>query len=232
MSNPEITNNNSTQFPVFNALYEPNAIVLFAGADTFAKGVIMGKMLIALGTVTADVGNTGDGTVTAYALSVLGGLAKVGTYNLECITAVTNGGVFKLEDPDGNLVANDITILAGAGGIIVYIGNGMTFTITDAATDFIVGDNFALTITALNKWTIYVAGAADGSGIASGILPVEVVATGAGDLNRAMIIGGEIVKSLVTVDAGGSLPLEAIEQLKDAGIILRDSVILDELDNQ
>jgi hypothetical protein len=232
MANPEITNNNSTQLPVFNALYDPNAIINFTGADTYAKGVIMGKILVAAGAVAADAGNTGDGTVTSFALAAPAGDAKAGDYNLECIAAVANGGTFKLEDPAGNIIANDLVMTAGAGAATTFIVGGVTFIITDGAADFIVGDKFSLTVTEVNKWSIYVAGNVDGTGIASGILPVEVIATGAGDKNRAMIIGGEIVKSLVSVDAGGSISAEIIEQLRDAGIILRDSIILDELDNQ
>jgi hypothetical protein len=232
MANPEITNNNSTELLVFNPIYEPNATVNASGADTYAKGVIMGLIKVVAGTVVPDVGNTGDGTVTGFAIAAPAGDALIGSYNLECTAAVTNGGTFKLEDPNGNIIANDLVMTAGAGAATTFIVGGLTFIITDGATDFIVGDKFALPVTEVNKWTIYTEGNVDGSGIASGILPVETVFTGAGDKYRAILIGGEIAKALVTVDAGGSIPLEAIEQLRDAGIILRDAIVADELDNQ
>jgi hypothetical protein len=233
MPNPEISNNDTLQVPVFNPLYK-DATVNFSGADTYLRGTVMARIGVAAGAVTPDVGNTGDGTVTAFALAA-GGLAVPGDYNLECVTAVVNGGEFKLEDPNGNLVFQPLVMTVGAGAATVFTIGGLTFTITDGATDFIVGDKFALTVTDVGeKWTPYVDGAVDGSGIASGVLPAELTKAGAGDLLRRMIVGGEMAKDVMVIDGGvvGTIPESVVLSLRNFGIVVREGVRVDELDNQ
>lgn len=85
MANPEITNNDGLQLPVFNPAYE-DAILQFSGIATWALGVIMAKKAVSAGAVTPDVGNTGNGTVTALALAP-GGPPLAGAWNLECTAA-------------------------------------------------------------------------------------------------------------------------------------------------
>jgi hypothetical protein len=60
---------------------------------------------------------------------------------------VAHGAVFKLTNPDGVDIAEDITLAGGAGGTAVYTGNGITFTVTDGATDFAVDDFFNIIVT-------------------------------------------------------------------------------------
>lgn len=99
---------------------------------------------------------TGNGTLTEEAASVTGAPAKQGAWSLECIEAITNGGRFKLTDPDGIVVGSDILIAAGAGGVIVWVGAGMTFKITDGSTDFAVADVAVITVTGVDggKWEL------------------------------------------------------------------------------
>lgn len=119
-----------------------------ARSIALAPYTLLGKLASVVGTATADVGNTGDGTVTNYALGA-GGPAAVGSWNLECtIAGVTHGGTFKLEDPNGVIVDSNILMTDAAGSVLNYTGHGLSFTITDGATNFIVGDKFALTVTA------------------------------------------------------------------------------------
>lgn len=231
MANPEITNNDPRKVEVFSPRYE-DAVLTFAGADTLVAGTVMAQVVAAAGAVTADAGNTGDGTVTGFALAP-GGPPLAGNWNLECTFVVTNGGVFKLEDPNGDLVADNLTLRVGAGLATTFSVAGLTFIITDGATDFAAGDKFELAVTdAGHKWKPYAVDALDGTGDPSGILPVEVVATGAGDLNRRMIIEGEVYEDKLVIDAGGSLTEAAIKALRDKGIILRPAVAMTELDNQ
>lgn len=230
MANPEITNNDTTQIPVFNPKYKDVTLV-FDGADTWAKGTVMGLRKVAAGAVTPDAGNTGDGTVTALALAP-GGPPKVGSYNLECTFDVTNGGIFKLEDPDGNLVADNLTLRVGAGLATTFSVGGISFIVTDGATDFAAGDKFGLAVSAVNKWKFYDSSAVDGSEIPSGVLPREEVATGAGDSYRRVLIGGEIAESQLVFDQGETINDTIREQLRDYGIISIPSTALDGLDNQ
>ncbi len=79
---------------------------------------------IVSGTVASAAksgGNTGNGTFTLDGTTPLLLNAKLGVYTLRCIAAVTNGGTFRLEDPDG-MVLGDFVIPAGAGNSITLIG--------------------------------------------------------------------------------------------------------------
>lgn len=90
-------------------------------------------------TTAPTVIGTGNGTVSAI---TLGPDAQPGLYRVECITAITNGGTFKVVSPDGDTVAVG-SIVAGAGGTLVLsLQRQLNITITDAATDFAVGDYF------------------------------------------------------------------------------------------
>jgi hypothetical protein len=108
--------------------------------QTFERYAALGKVLVAAGAVTPDAGNTGDGVLDNLALAA-GGPAKVGDYVATCVAAAVDGGTFEVVDPDGQLVGN---VEVGAS----FSGGGISFDLADGATDFIVGDNFALTIAA------------------------------------------------------------------------------------
>lgn len=85
-------------------------------------------------------GNTGNGTMGSVTVS---SGAKLGVYELRIITAVTNGGTFKVTDPTG--------VIIGTGQVAsAFSAGGLAFTLADGATDFIVGDGFDITVTALD----------------------------------------------------------------------------------
>jgi hypothetical protein len=230
MANPEITNNDTTEIPVFNPKYKDVTLV-FDGADTWAKGMLLGLRKVAAGAVTPDAGNTGDGTLTALALAP-GGPPIAGDWNVECIAAVANGGTFKIEDPAGNIVANDLVMTASAGAATTFVVGGMTFIITDGAADFIVGDKFAVVMTAVNKYTIYDAGSLDGAEIPSAIMPVAQTETGAGDVLKRIIVGGEVTESELSIDDGSPITETVRNQLRDFTILSVASRSIDGLDNQ
>ncbi len=146
---------------------------------------------------------------------------------------MANGGVFKLEDPNGEIVADNITLRVGAGLITNISIAGLKFDVTEGATDFAAGDKFALNVVdEEGKWVPWVEDAYDGSGEAKGILPAEVVSTGAGDLERRILIAGEVHYEKLSVYVGGDIPQKAIEQLRDWGITVVKSQRNDILDNQ
>lgn len=126
---------------------------------------------------TAAGGNTGNGTVTL----VEGRRGtKVGTYTIECTAAVTNGGVFKVTDPDGNDIQTGITIPPGAGNSIAFDNDQLAGTITDAGTDFAVGDSFTVAVTIDPRQVkLLDKTATDGSSLIYGILAGDVDATSA-----------------------------------------------------
>lgn len=157
MANLTITNNDIGDVVLKNAEFRDDTLS-FPGADTYLDGTILARQKVAEAIVAAaDAGNTGDGTVTLATVQAGSIVPVVGAYNLECVAAVGNGGVFKLEDPNGAVVATDITMTPGAGGATIVTVAGMQFTITDGATDFIVGDKFSLTVAADGKLVVYAA---------------------------------------------------------------------------
>lgn len=80
----------------------------------------------------------GSGTGVISGLS-LGPDALPGEYTVECITAITNSGTFKVIAPDGDVVAVG-TVVAGAGGTLVLANQRhLNLTITENG-DFAVGD--------------------------------------------------------------------------------------------
>jgi hypothetical protein len=164
-------------------------------------------------TGTADAGNTGDGTVTVVGL-IAGTLPRVGTWVLECIVATAHGGTFKLTDPGGNIVRNDLVLAAGAGlATEFYIPEvGLKFTITDAGTDFASGDIFTIAITAGTKWVPFSADGINGSQIPRGIFigdDVTAAALVAGDVvNQPIIVAGvgaAFDSSLLVIEGGATL---------------------------
>jgi hypothetical protein len=84
---------------------------------------------------------TGDGTLTYARLGVEGKTG--GYYSVKCITAVTNGGVFEVRDPDGILLGT-VTIPPGAGADVEFNHPQIRFRLTDGATDFVVNDEFLI----------------------------------------------------------------------------------------
>jgi hypothetical protein len=145
----------------------------FAVGDKFTVAVSDGVPT----TGTADGGNTGDGTVT-----LVEGRRdlKVGAYLVTCTAAVTNGGVFKVTDPDGNDIQTGITIPPGAGASVAFDNDQIAGTITDGSTDFAVGDFFTITVTIDPRQVLLLSKAAtDGSSEPYGILADDVDATSA-----------------------------------------------------
>ncbi|MXP24818.1 head decoration protein [Altererythrobacter indicus] len=117
---------------------------------TVASGAVL-KACAVLGAAYGDAtsaaksgGNTGNGTVTMDATNPTLAHAKPGVYTLRCIEAATNGGTFRLEDPDGT-VLGDFTISGGAGGTAAF-AEQVKGVITDGSTDFAVGDGFDITV--------------------------------------------------------------------------------------
>lgn len=100
-------------------------------------GVIIGATFGATGAAVAGSGNTGNGTMGA--ITVTAG-AKAGVYTLEITGVAANAGSFRITDPDGVFVDDgDVAAIFSAGGL--------AFTLADGATDFVVGDSFAITTT-------------------------------------------------------------------------------------
>jgi len=91
-------------------------------------------------TVTASwtraAGTPSNGTIGTF---VTTGQPKPGVWTLECTAEASNAGTFKLVDPDGIEVADDIT--TGAQTVA-----GLGFTLSDGSEDFNTGDVAQITV--------------------------------------------------------------------------------------
>jgi hypothetical protein len=209
-------------------------LLAFPGADTYLEGTLLARKQVADAVVAAaDGGNTGDGTVTLATVAAGSVIPLVGAYNFECTAAVANGGVFKLVDPNGALVASDI-ILDVPGPTVVEVA-GLTFTVTDGAADFIVGDKFSLTVAADGDMVAYAVAGAGGAQVAKSVLTYEVTVTGAEDKPIRALKTGHVRKERLVIDgsaAGVGITNDIIDQLQDVSIIAQDVQELNQLDNQ
>lgn len=165
-------------------------------AAVLYKLTVMGYQISAVPTTgTANVANTGDGTVTAVSKLSDGKAAIVGSYNLECIAAALHGGTFKLEDPHGNLIAGNLVMTAGAGVATIFEAGGLKFTITDGATDFIVGDKFTIVVTSVAKYVPLTAVGVNGEASVAGIYLGD-------DILAATLVAGDVTDAvMLTNDA-------------------------------
>ena len=195
--------------------------VTIAASQTLARGAAIGKVLLGAVTAAAGESNTGDGTCTALAVLPGDGSAVVGAYNLECTAEAAHGGTFKLEDPNGKLISDNLVMTASTGVATVLNAGGLTFTLTDGAEDFDTGDTFAITVAAgsgqgkaLDKT------ATDGSSEIYGIL-TEAVTTGAGETQAAPVdLTGSFNTAVVTF-ASGTAYTDIEADARDKGIYFK-----------
>lgn len=230
--NMTVTNNDLGTVILKNAEFE-NEILQFPGADTYAEGTILARKAVSdTVTVTAGGGNTGDGTVTA-APAAGSVIPLVGDYTLTCVAAVTNGGIFELTDPNGNLVAGgDIEMIAGAGNATTFVYGGLEFTITDGATDFVATDTFTLAVAADGDLVAYAVDGIGGAQIPTAVLTYDVTVTGASDVAIRAMVAGDVRREDLIIDAGGTVTDVIVDQLRDAGIVALSVTELNIQDNQ
>jgi len=234
MSNITITNNDLGSVILKNATHIDELLV-FAGAATVVEGTLLARQAIdAAVVVAADVGNTGDGTVTASVVGV-SELPVAGIYELECTFAVAEGGVFKLTDPAGNIVKDNLTLRVGSGLVTTFNEVGLQIVVTDGATDFAAGDKFTATVVANGKMVPFAIGGVAGAGIPKAILTYDVTATGAGNEAIRSMISGWVRQERLIIDAdgdGSNITSEILDQLRDFTIVSEPVTELNILDNQ
>jgi hypothetical protein len=177
-------------FPIVTA-----TAILAAGI--LSRGAVLGKKYVGAvpATGTADGDNTGDGTVTV----VTGGVdTKVGVYTIECIEAITNGGVFKVVNPNGETILENVIIEAGAGGDVAFTSDELNGTITDGGTDFALGDKFTVTVPAGDNSVVLVDSTAiDGSAAPYAVLLEDANASSA-EVTVPVALSGEFDASVLS----------------------------------
>jgi len=226
------TTNNSLGTVVLDEEVHEDAILSFPGADTYVEGTILARKEVADAVTVAAGTNTGDGTVTLATVAAGEIVPKVGAYTLTVIEAVANGGIFNLADPDGNIVAGYLQMTAGAGAATAFTAAGLNFTITDGATDFVVGDSFTLTVAADGKMVIYATAGAGGAQVPKAVLTYDITQTGAADVAIRQMVSGQVRREKLVIDAGGTVTDAIVEQLRDFGIVAVSVTELNIQDNQ
>lgn len=218
---------------ILDSALHRDKLLTFAGIATVLAGTILANKRVADAVVAVAGSNTGNGTVT-LATTLGGGIVPdVGAYILKCTAVVTNGGVFALFNPNGAQVSSGIAITAGAGVATIVKVAGLQFTVTDGATDFIVGDSFTLTTTAVTgKVVPYSATGAGGAQIATDVLTYDVTSTGAGDVPIRSLVSGNVRKERLIVSPSSAVTEPVIEQLRLSGIVAIECKELGKYDNQ
>ena len=201
-------------------LFSREEIIVLAGSGgdrSLAIGEVFGKRTKSSVVVTANGGNSGDGTASAV---TLGALAESGGYTLTCIAAAVNGGTFQVQTPKGYRLP-DLEVDQP------YAGDHLNVTISDGAADFIVGDTFTVDVSGDGKVVALDPSAVDGSQKAAGVITSSVTALDGSDEIGVAIVRHAIVSDAALVCPGGitvQQKSDATAQLKAAGIIVRKGV--------
>jgi hypothetical protein len=140
--------------------------------------------IISVGAITAAAksgGNTGTGTCTV--LTVRDG-AKAGIYTVRIVKVGTHVFYYEVKNPNGQQIG--FGACEGSGLTSVFSGE-IQFTLTDAGTDFIVGDGFDITVAAgSGKLKRSVSTAVDGSQYPKYVL-VDATDATAADVIREVV---------------------------------------------
>ena len=234
MPNLTITNQDIGNVILKSAEFRDELLV-FAGAGTVVEGTLLARKSVADAVAASAFTGTGDGTLTLATVAAGPLVPLVGAYVLNVITAVANGGVLELVDPNGALVASNLIMTVGAGATTVFEAAGLQFSVTDGATNFAVDDTATLTVAADGKIVPFAIAGAGGAQIPLEILTYDVTATGAGNEAIRAGISGQYRKELLIIDAdgdGSNITDAILDQLRDHSLIPIDVQELNILDNQ
>ena len=158
--------------------YHNDPVTVLSGQNLVAGAVVGAVPAGTSASAAKSGGNTGNGTFVLDATTPILPGAIEGIYSLRNIEAVTNGGKFVLKDPNGFSLGTYI-IVAGAGGTVT-IADQIKGVLTDGSTDFVVGDGFDITISALTEKIVeYDPAATNGAQYVRGVLYGAVNATSA-----------------------------------------------------
>ncbi|NUB12541.1 head decoration protein [Azospirillum brasilense] len=190
-----------------------DTVTLLSG-QVLARGSLLGMITVGTAT-TSGAGNTGNGTITMDASTPVLAGAKVGIYTATCVAAASNGGTFRVEDPDG-FVLGDVAVGA-------TFSDDIKFVIADGATDFVVGDKFTITVAAgSGKYKLSAAAATDGSQDPVAILADHADATG-GDVAAPIYLTGEFNQRAMTFGTGHTAA-SVKNKLRTRSIFVKTSV--------
>ena len=226
-----ITDNDLSTVVLGNAEFK-DELLTFGGAATVVEGTILARQAVNVAVVDTPAG-TGNGTMVVTVVGV-DEVPIPGSWVLKCTFAVAEGGVWNLTDPNGNIVADNLTLRVGAGLVTTFNVAGLTMAITEGGTDFAADDTFTMVVVANGKMVPFVVGGVAGAGIPSAVISYDVVAAGAGDEPCRPAISGEVRKEklIINADGDGSNITDAIlDQLRGFTIVSQDVAELNIADN-
>lgn len=209
-------------------------LITFTGAATLAEGTVLARLADVVAVTASAVSGGGNGTVTAASVDVGPVVPLVGVYTLTCVLAVTNGGKWKLTDPNGEIIDDDLEMTVGAGAATVFKVGGLVFTITDGGTDFSAGATATLTVAASGKMVPYSPTGAGGAQIPRAVLPRPLTAAGAGDVPTRVIIQGKLNKNRLVINgnaAGVGITDTLLDALRACDIVAVPFAQLGRVDN-
>jgi len=202
--------------------YNPNNLVTKRGhtlpitiltGQNLTLGSVLGKITKALGTTVVGGSNTGNGVMSGEALK---SKSKIGNYVITCITEATNGGTFKVVDPDG--IRLDDAVVG-----TVYANEFIGFSIADGTEDFDIGDVFTIPVVAgSGKYKLANKDSVDGSQEEDLVILEEANDASSADVVTAGIESG-VVNENKLVFADGSDADDFRSLLRARGIFVRAS---------
>lgn len=185
-----------------------------SGVASMAAGTVLGR--VGGGTATQAFAGTGNGVMTLDATTPVLGNAQEGDYIATCITAASGGGTFRVEAPDGTVL--------GDVAVGTTFADQIKFSIADGSTDFVVGDKFTVTASAVAANYAPVSFVAtDGSQFAAGILMSAADPTSADQLITVLARMAEVNGDLLTWPSGATAAQKAAAsaQLAVHGVVVR-----------
>lgn len=208
-------------------------LLTFGGAGTVEEGTLLARQEVDVAVVDTPAG-TGNGTMVATVIGV-GEIPIPGSWVLECTFAITNGGVFKLTDPNGNIRADNLELRVGDTLVTTFNEAGLQMVITEGSTDFAATDTFTMVVVANSKLVPFVIGGVAGAGVPLQVATYDIVAAGAGDESIRSMVSGQVREERLIIDAdgdGSNITSTILDQLRSAGITAVNVQELNILDNQ
>lgn len=177
-----------------NAVTE--SIVVDTGA--LVRGTLLGKITVGALTAAGAASTPAPAAATITAEPTAAAGTAVGVHRFECaIGGSATASKWNHYGPDGSFIGT-------ATGNTAYSGGGLGLTITDAGTDPVAGEAFAVTVTAAagsGKYIKSLAAATDGSQTPVAILAEDADATSA-DVTTVAYVTGEFNTAAITFGTG------------------------------
>jgi len=205
------------------------ALVAFAGSDTYAKGTILGRKTTSADTYAGVI--TGTGTRVPTISARAGKSLKVGVYTLVAGTLSSGVGTWTLTDPDGQ-TQTDTT--SAAGEDMQFPALGVDVAIADTGTNYVTADSIAFTVAAATGKPVYAPYAAtgvNGAGNPNAVLLDALTRATAGNEPARPIVRGDVNLAMLVIDGGGTVGHDLVDKLRVNGIFPWSATELGKYDN-